>query len=122
MKSIAILGASTHRDKYGNKAVRAYHQKGYTVYPINPGAAEVEGLKAYARIEDLPEAPELVSVYLPPEKLLPLLPAIAAKGCQQLWLNPGSESEAVLAEAERLGLRYTVACSIVAVGLSPGQL
>jgi len=121
MKTIAILGASRDRNKYGNKAVRAYQQKGFTVYPINPKAVNVEGIPAFKAIQDLPTRPDKVSVYVPPAVLLQLLPAIAAKGCDELWLNPGSESPEVLAEAERLGLNYIVACSIVGVGLSPSE-
>lgn len=122
MKSIAIIGASNDRQKYGNKAVRAFLQQGYTVYPVNPKEAEIEGLTAYASIADVPERPTLISVYLPPAVLLKVLPAIAAKGCDELWLNPGTESDEVLAEAERLGLNVIQACSIVAVGISPGRL
>jgi len=64
----------------------------------------------------------MVTVYVPPAVLLKLLPDIAAQGCDELWLNPGTESEAVLAEAERLKLPVIQACSIIAVGVSPGSL
>ena len=64
----------------------------------------------------------MVSVYLPPPIVLKVLPEIAAKGCEELWLNPGTESEEVLSEAERLGLNVVQACSIVGVGVSPGSL
>jgi len=64
----------------------------------------------------------MISVYVPPAVFLKLLPEIAAKGCDELWLNPGTESEAVLAEAERLGLNIIQACSIVGVGLNPAQV
>lgn len=122
MKTVAIIGASRDRSKYGNKAVRAFQQQGYTVYPVNPGAAEIEGLDAYKSILDVPVRPQLISVYLPPALLLKILPDIAAKGCDELWLNPGTESAEVLAEAERLGLPVIQACSIVGVGVSPGRL
>ncbi len=122
MKTIAILGASNDRAKYGNKAVRAFVQQGYTVYPVNPKGAQVEGLPAFKSILEVPERPQRVSVYLPPPVLLKVLPDIAAKGCDELWLNPGTESEDVLAEAARLKLNVIQACSIVAVGVSPSQL
>jgi predicted CoA-binding protein len=50
------------------------------------------------------------------------LPEIAAKGCDELWLNPGAESDEVISKAERLGLNVIQACSIVGVGVSPGRL
>jgi predicted CoA-binding protein len=61
-------------------------------------------------------------MYLPPPLVQKLLPDIAAKGCDELWLNPGTESDEVLAEAARLGLNVIQACSIVAVGVSPESI
>ena len=122
MKTVAIIGASSDRRKYGNKAVRAYRQQGYTVYPVNPKQPEIEGIPAFKSIGEVPRRPDMVSVYLPPSVLLEVLPQIAAKGCEELWLNPGTESEEVLAEARRLGLNVVQACSILGVGLSPERL
>jgi len=122
MKSVAVIGASADRSKFGNKAVRAYAQQGFAVWPVNPKEPVVEGLPAFASIADVPGRPNLVSVYLPPPVVLKVLPAIAAKGCDELWLNPGTESPEVLAEAERLGLNVVQACSIVGVGVSPAGL
>ena len=122
MKTVAVIGASTDPRKFGNKAVRAYLRQGYTVYPVNPGTAEIEGLKAYKSITDVPVRPNLVSVYLPPTTVLKVLPDIAARGCDELWLNPGTESDEVLAEAERLKLNVVQACSIMGVGISPSTL
>ena len=122
MKTVAVIGASKDHNKFGNKAVRAFRQQGYTVYPVNPKESEIEGLPAYRSILDVPDRPHMVSVYLPPPVLLKILPDIAAKGCAELWLNPGTESDEVLAEAEQLGLNVVQACSIVGVGMSPASL
>ena len=121
-KTVAIIGASANRAKYGNKAVRAFHRQGYTVYPVNSHETEIEDLRVYSTIKDVPVRPDMISVYLPPEILLNLLPEIATKGCDELWLNPSTESDEVLAEAERLGLNVIQACSIVGVGVSPDRL
>jgi len=122
MKTVAVIGASNARAKFGNKAVRAFRQQGYTVYPVNPKETEIEGLRAYRSIRDLPVRPQMVSVYVPPPVLLKILPDIAVMGCDELWLNPGTESNQVLGEAERLGLNVIQACSIVGVGISPASL
>jgi len=122
MKTVAIIGASNDRAKFGNKAVRAFLQQGYTVYPVNPKQKSIEGLTAYALIREVPVRPAMISIYVPPPILLKLLPDIAARGCDELWLNPGTESDQVMAEAERLGLNVIQACSIVGVGLSPAHL
>jgi uncharacterized protein len=122
MKTVAIIGASNDRRKYGNKAVRAYLQQGYTVYPVNPNETEIENLPVFKSIKDVPVRPERTSVYVPPQVLLKLLPDIAARGCDELWLNPGTESPEALAESERLGLNVVQACSILDVGVSPARL
>lgn len=122
MKTVVVIGASSNRNKFGNKAVRAFQQQGYPIYPVNPNEPEVEGLTTFKSIKDVPIRPEMVTVYVPPPVLLKLLPDIAAKGCDELWLNPGSESDEVLAEAERLGLNTIQACSILAIGVSPSGL
>ena len=123
MPTIAILGASTDRSKFGNKAVRAFVARGYTVYPVNPKADEIEGLPAYPSLAAIPAGIELdrISVYLPPAIGLKVLPEIAARGTGELWLNPGSESDELVAAAERQGLNVIQACSIVDIGMSPHQ-
>jgi len=122
MKTVAIIGASNDPSKYGNKAVRAYTRQGFHVFPINPREPQIEGWPAFKSILDLPQRPQQVSVYLPPDRLLPILPDIATRGCDELWLNPGTESDVVLSEAQRLGLNTIQACSIVGLGLSPSNL
>ena len=119
MKTVAIIGASNNRTKFGNKAVRAFLRQGYTVFPVNLRETEVEGLPAYRNVRDVPVRPEMISVYLPPPLVLQVLPEIAARGCDELWLNPGTESEEVVEQARQLGLNVIQACSIVGVGEEP---
>jgi predicted CoA-binding protein len=122
MKTVAIIGASNDRRKFGNKAVRAFLQQGYEVFPVNPKEEIIEGLKVFKTIGEVPVRPQLISVYLPPPVLLNVLSDIAAKGCDEFWLNPGTESDAVLAECERLGLNVIQAYSIVGVGMDAEAL
>ena len=56
MKSVAVIGASADRSKFGNKAVRAYLTRGFTVYPVNPKETTIEGLPAFASIDAVPVA------------------------------------------------------------------
>ncbi|HEY2838365.1 MAG TPA: CoA-binding protein [Pirellulales bacterium] len=121
--TIAIIGASPDRTKFGNKAVRAYVLQGYDVYPVNPKAGVIEGLTAYRSLNEVPLASfDRISVYLPPAIGLAALDEIATKECGELWLNPGSDSPEVVAKAQSLGLNVVQACSIVDVGVSPATL
>lgn len=119
MQRVAVLGASTDRTKFGNKAVRAFSLKGYLVFPVNPKAASVEEIPAFATIRDVPERPNIVSVYLPSAALLGQLDEIATKGCDELWLNPGTVSPEVLRRAEALQLKVVMDCSLLRIGVSP---
>lgn len=119
--TVAILGASQDRAKFGNKSVRAHLRQGYDVYPINPRAETIEGLPAYRRLADVPVALDRISVYLPPAVGLQVLDEIAAKGCRELWLNPGSDSPQVVEKARALGFEPIVACSILDLGAHPSQ-
>jgi predicted CoA-binding protein len=121
MPSIAIVGASTDRKKYGNKAVRAFKQGGWTVLPVNPGAAEVEGIPAFRSVAEIPGPVDRVSLYVPPGVGLAMLPDIAAKRPAEFFLNPGSESPELVEAARALGLNPLLACSIVNIGLRPEQ-
>jgi predicted CoA-binding protein len=120
--TVAVLGASSDRSKFGNKSVRAHLHAGYDVYPVNPKGGTIEGLTAYRTLDEVPVAHlERISVYLPPAVTLSSLEAIAAKGCDELFLNPGTESHEVLERAKAYSLKAIPACSIVDLGLSPGQ-
>jgi predicted CoA-binding protein len=121
-KVVAVIGASSNRNKFGNRAVRAFQQQGYTVVPINPHEAEVEGLKSYASVMDVPGPIDMASIYLPPEIGEQVIDEIARKGIPEVWLNPGAESDALIARARALHIQPIVACSIIAIGENPYRL
>src|SRR5712672_2387336 len=115
-KVVAVIGASSNRNKFGNRALRAFRQQGYTVIPINPHETEVEGLKVYASVLDVPGAIDMASIYVPPEIGEQVIGEIAQKGIAEVWLNPGAESDELIARAKALNIQPIVACSIVAIG------
>ncbi|HYU33634.1 MAG TPA: CoA-binding protein [Thermoanaerobaculia bacterium] len=122
MKTIAVLGASKDRSKFGNKCVRAYQEAGWEVFPVNLGSSDpIEGLTTWRKLADVPAELDRISVYLPPPVTLELLADIAAKGAREVWLNPGSADNRVLDEARRRGIPARPGCSIVDIGLSPAQ-
>jgi predicted CoA-binding protein len=121
MPSVAILGASADRQKFGNKSLRAHLAAGYEVYAVNPKGGQIEGLTVYTNLAAIPVDLNRISVYLPPSAGLQALDQIAAKGCDELWLNPGSDSPEVVAKAKALGLSVIADCSIVALGMSPAE-
>ena len=120
-KTVAIVGASNDRHKFGNKALRAFQAEGYHVVPINPNESEVEGLKTYASVLDVPEPIDMATVYVQPDVTLRLLDEFARKGIAEIWVNPGAEDDAVMAEARRRKMNVIFACSIIGIGRNPSH-
>ena len=121
-KIVAVIGASGSRGKFGNRAVRAFRQQGYTVIPINPHERVIEGLTAFASVLDVPGAIDMVSFYVPPEIGEQVIAEVAQKGIPEVWFNPGAESDRLIAKARSLDIQPIVACSIVAIGQNPYEL
>lgn len=116
-----MVGASSDRSKFGNKALRAFQAEGYRVIPINPNEAEVEGMATYASVLDVPERIDMATLYVQPEVGLRLLPELEQKQIGEIWVNPGADSDELLAEARRRKLNVIAACSIVAIGQNPSS-
>jgi uncharacterized protein len=121
-KVVAIIGASKDRQKFGNRALRAYASEGYTVIPINPHEEQVEGLRAYRSVTDVPGPIDMALFYVPPHIGEQVIADVAAKQIPEVWLNPGAESDALIAKARSLHLKPIVACSIVGIGKNPDAL
>ncbi len=119
MKTVAVIGASPDRRKFGNKALRAFREAGYRTIPINPHYDEIEGERAYASVVDYPDTIDMATVYVPPEVSEQIVESLAQKGIGEVWFNPGSESVDVVTRARALGIRPIQACSIIGIGMSP---
>lgn len=113
---VAVVGASSDRRKFGNRAVRAFLHQGYDVKPVNPNEQTIEGLTVYPTIADVPGPVDVVSVYVPADVGIDLLDDIAAKQPAEVWINPGAESQALVARARALGLSPILACSMIGLG------
>ena len=121
-KVVAVIGASSNRRKFGNRALRAFRQQGYSVVAINPNEAEVEGQRTYGSVLDVPGPIDMASFYVPPEVGERVIDEVARKGIAEVWLNPGAESDALIARAKSLNIRPIVACSVMAIGEDPYSL
>ena len=121
-KTVAVIGASSNREKFGNKALRAFAHQGYSVVPVNPTEAEVEGFRAYASVLDVPGRIDVATVYVPSAVGVKVMEQLAQLGnVDEIWLNPGADDDSVVARARELGLAIIQACSIIAIGESPSR-
>lgn len=117
---VAVLGASPKPDRYSNLAVRRLAAAGHTVFPVNPAATEICGLAAFARLADIGGRPDIVTVYVGPSRIVPLIPELVAARPGRVILNPGAESPELEAALDAAGIPWIHACTLVM--LSTGAL
>jgi predicted CoA-binding protein len=121
MKTVAVIGASPDRRKFGNKALRAFRAAGYRAIPINPHHPAIEGETAYPTVLDYPGHIDEATVYVPPDIGELVVESLAQKGIRDVWFNPGAHSPELVTRARALGIRPIAACSILAIGMRPSD-
>jgi predicted CoA-binding protein len=114
----AVVGASRDRAKYGNMVLRSFLQAGRRVFPVNPNAEEVEGLRAYPELAALPEAVHGVCVITQPEVTGSIIEQAGRLGVKHVWLQPGAESQQAIQIAREfdMNLIYGGPCVLVTLG------
>jgi len=96
-KSFAVIGATDNPEKYGNKIFKNLTRRGYEVYPVNPNLKEIEGIKCYPSLADIPVKVDVVDFVVPPPVTEATLKECKKLGLDHIWLQPGSESDAAIA-------------------------
>ena len=102
-KRFAVVGASNNREKYGNKVLRAYLQNGREAVPINPAGGEIEGLASYPDLAAVPGVIDGVSIITPRAVTERVVEQAVQLGIEQIWMQPGAESELAIQTAEAAG-------------------
>ncbi len=95
-QSVAVIGASTVPGKLGHDILANLKNGGFAgpLYPINPKAEEILGLKAYKSAADTPAPPELAVVVIPARMVAPTLEQAAAAGVKAAVVISGGFAEA----------------------------
>jgi uncharacterized protein len=119
---IAIIGASKSKDKYSNKAVRAYKLKHHVVFPVNPTERVIEGLTCYTNVRQIPLDIDVASFYVPPEVGAKIVEDVVELGIKKVYLNPGSESKEILDILKQNQIKTIRTCSIRKIGMNPNKL
>ena len=116
--AFAVVGASSNRDKYGNKVLRCYAQHGLPVTAVNPRASEIEGIACVPSLRDVPGDALAASVVAPPARARGIVGDALARGVEHLWFQPGAEDADAVAYAEQQGIEVIAngPCVLVALG------
>ena len=115
--SFAVAGASTNREKYGNKVLRCYLQNDLVAWPVHPSEEEIEGVACSPDLASLPEDVHGLSIITPPAVTESLVEQAAEAGIKRLWMQPGAESPKAVERALELGLHVIAGgpCLLVAL-------
>lgn len=116
----AVAGASTNRQKFGNKVLRCYLQHHKKVYPVNPSEKEIEGIVCLHTIADLPDTVNSLSIITPPGITEKIVEQSIAKGIKNIWMQPGSQSPSAIANCLKHGINIIAdgACILVELGFN----
>ena len=116
--AFGVVGASSNPRKFGNKVLRCYMQQDRRVIPVNPNENEIEGITCVADIVDLPAEVKSVSMVTPPKVTEQLVLLAIAKGIENIWMQPGAESQAAIALCRQHNINVIAdgSCLLVVLG------
>jgi predicted CoA-binding protein len=117
--TVAVIGASTDPDKPSHKAVLAFRDSGFAVYPVNPNAQEIAGLKCYEGVLSLPVSTlDRVALYVPGEIGMKVLGDLSQLAIGEVWAAPGADDPAVIQAAKKMGLPVYRLCPLDQLGVA----
>lgn len=120
-RRVIILGASPNRARFSNKAVRAYREAGYEVLPVHPATPDIEGIKSWPSVAEVPGRAGLLLLYVRPAIALESIGEAVEKGVRRVFVNPGTGSPELVDRILELGMEPIESCAIIALGKSPSQ-
>lgn len=110
---VAILGASDRKDRYAYMAFRMLQEYGHEPIPVNPQLKEVEGVPVRARLGDIEESVDTLTMYVGAPISAKLAPEILALKPKRVIFNPGSENPELEARLNEQGMAVERACTLV---------
>ena len=112
-QTVAVLGASNNPDRYSNMAVRRLRDAGHHVIPVNPALDEIEGLAVAKSLGDIVDPVDTLTLYVGPQRSLPMIEAILRLAPKRVIFNPGTESQDLTAALDRAHIPHLEACTLV---------
>lgn len=118
IKEIAVVGVSHREEKYGFKIFRDLIKAGFNVQGINPRGEDILGRKIYKSLKELERTPDLVITVVPSRVTEKIVEDCKELGIREIWMQPGSESQAAIEKAKAYGISVTHnACFMVQNGI-----
>ncbi len=115
-ETVLILGASDGPDRYAHRAQRLLLEHGHRVIPVHPRLKSVEGLPVIARLEDVEDPVDTVTLYVNPSIGEQEAEALIALKPRRVIFNPGTESDKLEEALRAAGIETERACTLVLLG------
>ena len=111
--SLAVLGASSNPDRYSYKAVKMLEEYNYKVFAIHPSKKPIDDLMCFAKLADVGEDIDTITVYLGESNSSPLIGEIINAHPRRIILNPGAENDELEQKCSDAGIQVQHACTLV---------
>ncbi|MCL2294559.1 MAG: CoA-binding protein [Spirochaetes bacterium] len=114
-KTVVVLGASNNPERYSYKALKMLAEHGYDVIPVHPQLKDIDGIEVRNSLEnaDAGEDVYTLTLYVGPEKIVPLIPDIVRLNPQRVIFNPGTESQELKEALVKASIPHAEACTLV---------
>lgn len=112
-QNVAILGASQKTERYSYKALKMLLENDHNVFPVHPTLKDIEGHEVYAKLENIKEAVDTLTVYVGPKWIEAMIDEIVELKPGRVILNPGTESEPLKEALDKADIPWLEACTLV---------
>jgi hypothetical protein len=105
-KKLAIAGASRNPKKFGGTVIKDLKGRGFELFPVNPNAEEIQDLKCYKTVSDLPADVKHLLILTPKEKTLETANMAVKNKMEMVWIQQMSETPEAIAVLEEAGIPF----------------
>ena len=113
MENVVVVGASTNEERYSNKAMKMLAEHGHNPIPVAPKEETILGRKVFARVSEVTDKVDTVTLYVGPQRQEGLFEQILALKPRRVIFNPGTENPAEYAQLRAAGIEPIEACTLV---------
>ena len=105
-KKLAVAGASRNPKKFGGSVIKDLKEKGFELFPINPNAEEIQNLKCYKTVADLPADVKHLLILTPKGKTTEIAIQAVQNKMEMVWIQQMSETPEAIALLEETGIPF----------------
>jgi hypothetical protein len=105
-KKMAVAGASRNPKKFGGAIFKALKENGFELYPVNPNADEVQNVKCFKSIADLPNEVTHLYIVTPKSETQQVVDAAIKKAIKKIWMQQKSETPDAVKSVEEAGIEF----------------